>query len=243
MSASIRCLFVIFASVSSVLPTSLAIGQQAQSPDGIAEPPKPMRSLGIFVTQARMSKVTDSGLQAIPQGALVSVVEDAMGQKFAVFKNIKLPISNMNMLSSDPSKIAASATNKPGSENAGALSPGMEVQEGANVAPKASTNEQIRVDSNGNIISRSKTTTINDGAGNTTTIMQGRSGGMSPEQAGKLAAAQQRINQQREAISELKNRRAQKKVMAGYESKLREMTDLLSRMEVEMARMRIEFSN
>jgi hypothetical protein len=65
---------------------------------------------------------------------------------------------------------------------------------------------------------------------------------MSPEQAGKLAAAQQRINQQREAISELKNRRAQKKVMAGYESKLREMTDLLSRMEVEMARMRIEFS-
>ena len=54
--------------------------------------------------------------------------------------------------------------------------------------------------------------------------MQERSGGMSPEQAGKLAAAQQRINQQREAISELKNRRAQKKVMAGYEGKLREMT-------------------
>jgi hypothetical protein len=117
------------------------------------------------------------------------------------------------------------------------------ISQGEGLAPKASTQEQIRVDDSGKVISRSKTTTINDGAGNTTTIIQGRSSGMSPEQAAKLAAAQQKINLQRETISELKSRRGQGRIISGYEAKLNEMNNLLSRMEIEMARMRVEFSH
>jgi hypothetical protein len=221
---------------------SLALGQTESVK---VAPELAMRSLGIFVTLARLSQVTESGVQAIPMGALVSVVEDSNGQKFAVFKQLSLPIHNLNQLSSDPAKIAASATagNGANSIKGGNVTPGAMISQGEGLAPKASTQEQIRVDDSGKVISRSKTTTINDGAGNTTTIIQGRSSGMSPEQAAKLAAAQQKINLQRETISELKSRRGQGRIISGYEAKLNEMNNLLSRMEIEMARMRVEFSH
>lgn len=211
---------------------------QSVPPSDAADPG--MRSLGIFVTLVRISQTTTEGVQAIPQGALVSVVEDSSGQKFAVFKQKQLPIQNLNQLSNDPGKISSAAT------GAGAASSkegiGAMVVQGQDLAPKATSREQIRVDDSGKVISRSKTTTINDGAGNTTTIIQGRSSGMSPEQAAKIAAAQQKISQQREAISELKSRRSQGKIISGYESKLNEMNNLLIRMETELARMRASYS-
>lgn len=58
-----------------------------------------VRSLGIFVTLQRLTQMTDSGLQAIPQGALVSVVENPSGQKFAIFRQIRIPLANLNVLS------------------------------------------------------------------------------------------------------------------------------------------------
>jgi hypothetical protein len=201
-----------------------------------------LRSLGVFVTLTRLSAVTDVGIQAIPQGAFVSVVENEAGQKFAVFRQIRLPISDLKQFSNDPAKFAASSTGGSGSiasKDATNL-PGAVMEGSRNVSPTARTQQEIAVDESGRVISRSKTTVIDDGAGNTTTIRQGRPGGSTADHAARLAAAQQKINQQREAISELRAKRSQKAVMSGYQSKLKEMTDLLTRMEIEFARMKAQ---
>jgi hypothetical protein len=233
------------------LSASMALAQQNSgqaltqvSAQPLIEDEAPTRSLGMFVTLVRLSHVTDKGVVAIPQGALVSVLENPAGFKFAVFRQARVPIQDMKQLSNDPAKVAAISTSAPGSSSAKSseLLPGAVMSGDENSAPEARTQEQIRLDAAGNVVSRSKTTTISDGAGNTTTIMQGRSGGMSPDQAARLAAAQQRINQQKEAISDLKIRRSQKAIVSGYEGKLKEMNDLLGRMEVEMARMRAEYN-
>lgn len=228
---------------------SIAIAGHSQSGVGAAVPSVPqaakketLRSLGVFVTLARLSAVTDVGIQAIPQGAFVSVVENEAGQKFAVFRQIRLPISDLKQFSNDPARLAASSTGGSGSiasKDATNL-PGAVMEGSRNVSPTARTQQEITVDESGKVISKSKTTVIDDGAGNTTTIRQGRPGGSTADQAARLAAAQQRINQQREAISELKTKRSQKAVMSGYQAKLREMTDLLTRMEIEFARMKAQ---
>lgn len=201
-----------------------------------------LRSLGVFVTLARLSAATAVGVQAIPQGAFVSVVENEVGQKFAVFRQIRLPISDLTRVSNDPAKIAAASAGGSGSMAAKDVTnlPGAVMEGGRSVSPTARTQQEIAVDEAGKVISRSKTTVIDDGAGNTTTIRQGRPGGVTGDQAASLAAAQQKINLQREAISELKAKRSQKAVMSGYQAKLREMTDLLTRMEIEFARMKVQ---
>lgn len=198
------------------------------------------RSLGVYVTLARLSQVTESGLMAIPQGALVSVVESAGGQKYAVFRQARVKIADLSLVSNDPARIAAATAGA--ATGGGNLMPGSVVSSSGESGPQARTREQILVDEKGNVISKSKTTTIDDGAGNTTTIEQGNASGMTPERAGRLAAAQQKILQQKTAISEWKTRRLNRGIVSGYESKLREMTDLLTRMEVEYARMQAEYS-
>jgi hypothetical protein len=199
-----------------------------------------VRSLGVYVTITRLSQITDTGLIAIPQGALVSVTESAGGQKHAVFRQTRVPIADLSKVSNDPSLIAAATAGA--AAKAGNLSPGTVMDPGAQAAPRARTQQQILVDESGKVISKSMTTTIDDGAGNMTTIRQGNASGMTPERAARLAAAQQRISQQKTAIQELKIRRLNKSVVSGYEAKLQGMTDLLTRMEVEYARMQAEYS-
>lgn len=211
--------------------------------DGAQATPQPMRSLGLYVTLSRLSQMTPTGLKAIPQGALVSVVENDSGQKFAVFRQVSVAISNLAQLSNDPVVVARVTSSTPGAGAPKSVvsNPGAVITDKSGIGPQSRTQEQIKLDDSGKVISRMKTTVINDGAGSTTTITQGRTSGMTPEQAGRLAAAKQKIAQQREAISELKSRRSQKAIMSGYASKLQEMTDLLSRMETEYARMEAEF--
>jgi hypothetical protein len=212
------------------------------APVAPTNPNESLRSLGVFVTKARISKLTPTGFHAIPVGTVVAVVEDPTGQKFAVFRQARIPIQDLSQLTDDPTKIAAAAMS--GSTlTRGNQNPGTALRDGSTMAPETQSNEQIRLDDKGNIISRSKTTTISDGAGNTTTITQGRSGGMSPEQAGRLEAAKLRIEQQRSAIHALQARRSEKKTMTGYEAKMKEMTEQLARMEIALAQMRVEINN
>ncbi len=225
------CLPVLQAQVK-ILP---AVGNPPVAPEPKAD--EEVRSLGIFVTQERLSRVTANGMMAIPKGALVSVVEAASGQKYAVFRMVRLPISDLAQLSKDPSLIAAATAQSTGA-SANAL-PGAPMVATSNIAPQATSQEQIRLDASGKVISRSKTTVVSDGTGNTTTIQQGALGGMTPEMAGRLAAARQKIQQQKQAIFDLQLRRQQKAAISGYESKMKEMTDLLARMEVELAKMEV----
>lgn len=148
-----------------------------------------VRSLGVYVTLVRLSQVTESGLMAIPQGALVSVVESAGGQKYAVFRQARVMIADLSMVSNDPSRIAAATAGA--AKGGGNLTPGSVIGSGGENGPQARAQRQILVDDDGNVIAKSMTTTIDDGAGNTTTIEQGNARGMTPERAGKLAAAQQ----------------------------------------------------
>lgn len=203
-----------------------------------------LRSLGIFVTIQRLTQMTDSGLQAIPQGALVSVVENPAGQKYAVFRQTRIPISNLNVLSNDPARIAASSASGtgPGTPKAAVLSPGTSMRDGQGVSPQSTSQEQIKLDDSGRVISRMKTTVISDGSGNSTTITQGRASGMTPERAAKLATARVKMQEQREAIATLKLKRGQGNIVTGYEAKLKQMNDLLLRMEAEYARMQAEYN-
>lgn len=190
------------------------------------------RSLGLYVTLTRLTAVTDSGLTAIPANALVTVVEDDAGQKFAVFRQSKIAINDLSKVSNEAAKIAAATTGK-ASASSGDVTPGAVMRNENSAAPQANTNEHILVDENGKVISKSKTTTISDGAGNTMTIKQASNGAV----AAKLAAARAMIEQQRNAIYDLKDKRTQKLVISNYDTKLKQLTDQLQRMEVEYARM------
>lgn len=232
-AAALGCLFVTLYSAQGQGVSDAGARADARVSETI-------RSLGVYVTITRLSQVTESGLVAIPQGALVSVIEGAGGQKYAVFRQARVPIADLSKVSNDAALIAAATAGA--ASKGGSLSPGTVMNPGAQATPQARTQQQILVDENGKVISKSMTTTVEDGAGNTTTIRQGNASGMTPDRAGRLAEAQQKITQQRTAISELKTRRLNKSVVSGYEAKLKGMTDLLTRMEVEYARMQAEYS-
>jgi hypothetical protein len=186
--------------------------------------------------------MTSTGLMAIPQGALISVVEDSTGQKYAVFRQVKIPVTDMLQFSDDPSQIAAAsakATTAPGA--APTSNNGYPMPERP-LMPQSRTDEQIRLDENGNVIARSKTTAITDGSGNRTTIIQGNSSSYTGDRAAKIAMARAKIDEQEKAIWEFEYRRQTKAVVSGYESKLKAMKDLLVRMKAELARMEAEAS-
>ena len=222
---------LLFISLISPLTNPFPSWGQTQATPEVSKP-ETSRSLGLYVTLTRLTAVTDSGLQAIPAGALVTVVEDQGGQKFALFRQIKVAIKDMSHLSNDASKIAAVTTEKP-SKSSGATLPGAPMKSDTAGAPESSSQENLVVDDNGKVISKSKTTTVSDGAGNVTIIKQGSNGAT----AAKLASARAIIQQQRDAIQEFKAKRLQKAVISNYDSKLKQMNDQLQRMEVEYARM------
>jgi hypothetical protein len=201
-----------------------------------------VRSLGLYVTLARLSQVTEQGLNAIPQGALVSLVEDSSGKKYAIFRNTRVPVDNPALLSNDPQKIAAATASK-NTQSAGTQitnAPGAMVNDRGGGNPEARSDESIRLDASGKVVSRSKTTVITDGSGNSTTITQD-GGGMTPERAARLAVAREKLTQHRQAIADLKSKKSMGGIVTGYEGKLKQMTDLLLRMEAEYARMSTEY--
>ncbi len=223
------------ASALVLAPLQLVAQALTASPDSQVVD-ETVRTLGLFVTKARLSKMSATGLQAIPQGSLVTVVENAAGIKFAVFRQVRVPLNDLALVSNDPQLIAAASTpkNAAGQET----SPGSVVRNTDAMAPEATSNEKIKLDADGNIISRVKTTKVSDGNGNTTTITQGEHQGMTPELAARIAAGRVKAEQQRRAIWEFKNvKRYEKAIVSGYESKLRAMEDLLVRMEAEIARL------
>ena len=205
-------------------PAPAASAQQS------AAAPQELRSLGLFVALERVSKVTEAGLLAIPKGALVTLVETPEGKTLAVFKAKRIPVDNLAFFSKDPALIAAASTST-------VASPGTSSSPGSmnSPGPDANTSETIRVDSSGNIISRSKTTVVQDGVGNTTTIMQDSDRAV--DAAGKIAMAREKIRQQETAIYEYKSLRYTKQTISGYQSKLAAMEETLSRMKIELARM------
>ena len=227
----IRICYGIFLITLAGTVSLLAQGSSTPASAGSAleAQPEATVSLGLYVTTSRISKVTSNGMAAIPEGALVSVVESAGGQKYAVFRNVRVPISGFEQLTKDPAKVAAASTSK------GAANPGAAVTDQANMAPQANSKEQITLDASGNVISRTKMTTVSDGSGNTTVIKQGSDTG---EVAARIAMGEERIRQQRLAIWEFKAKRYEKAVVSGYNSKLKAMEELLVRMEAEVARLR-----
>jgi hypothetical protein len=189
------------------------------------------RALGMYVTKMRLSKVTDAGLKAIPMGALVTLVEMADGKKYAIFRTTKLEVADLAQLSNKPEDIAAASAKKE-------LAPGATPTFGGAMAPSARTDEQITVDENGSVVSRTKMTTITDGAGNSTTISQAASKKSAGDAAAKIAVAERMIVEQQTAIWQWEATKSQRQTVSGYEAKMKAMKDKLILMEAELARLK-----